>query len=190
MICGSGHPSPGFEFILSRLASLTYSLDSSVLCYPPFWIKPWLFSRTFECTSRSRLRAPHSRANLHREIHKRGHDEDYRLYADYHVPRENRGSSFRIFHEWHYRDTQLRWKQEKDKSKRQQQNLTFLKIIRMQVDSIYLLCTIIFFFFFCYTISYSEFWEVICKEVIIRFFRLTRFNYGLFVEIIPHMVDL
>lgn len=106
MICGSGHPSPGFEFILSRLASLTYSLDSSILRYSPFWIKPWLFSRTLECTFRSRLRTAHSRTNLHGEIHKRGHDEDYRLYADYHVLRENRGSSFRIFHEWHYRDTQ------------------------------------------------------------------------------------
>lgn len=65
-----------------------------------------LFSRTLECTFRSRLRIAHSWTNLHGEIHKRGHDEDYPLYADYHGLRENRGSSFRIFHEWHYRGTQ------------------------------------------------------------------------------------
>jgi len=34
VICGSGHPSPGFEFILSRFAPFTCSLDSSIPAAP------------------------------------------------------------------------------------------------------------------------------------------------------------
>lgn len=46
-----------------------------LLC--PFWIKLRLFGRTLGCTSRSRLRAAHSRARTYIVIHTGGHGEDY-----------------------------------------------------------------------------------------------------------------
>lgn len=101
----------------------------------------WLFSRTFECTSKSRLRTVHSRANLHDEIHKRSQDEDYRLYADYHVPHENRGSSFKIFHEWYYHGTQLRWRQ-RGRINRNSWKLSECKLIAFIYYVYYVLCII------------------------------------------------
>lgn len=88
-------PAPSIHLTPTPAASLATTVS---------WIKPRLSCRTLRCTSSSGWSAAHSCADLHIVIHREGHGEDYRLYADHPVRRENCESSFRIFHDGRYRD--------------------------------------------------------------------------------------